>query len=83
LVALARRGPRRAWALVGGGVAALVVADVSGLSKSEVERIWQPFFPLILLSACAIAVTCGTSRRWLALQVAVAVVLQSTLRSPW
>jgi methylthioxylose transferase len=76
---LARLRDRRAWLLVGSGLAVVLLADLSGLSSAETERIWQPFMPLVLLAGAALA----PSRRWLAVQVAVAVVLQAALRSPW
>ncbi|MBB5788547.1 hypothetical protein [Jiangella mangrovi] len=76
---LARLRGRRAWLVVGSGLATVLLADLSGLSSAETERIWQPFMPLVLLAGAALA----PSRRWLALQVAVAVVLQTALRSPW
>ncbi|SDT15018.1 hypothetical protein SAMN04515669_2925 [Jiangella sp. DSM 45060] len=76
---LARLRDRRAWLVVGSGLAAVLVADLSGLSSAETERIWQPFMPLVLLAGAALA----PSRRWLIVQVAVAVVLQGALRSPW
>ncbi|MCU1343896.1 MAG: hypothetical protein JWL70_162 [Acidimicrobiia bacterium] len=77
----ALRGGGR-W-LVGGALVALLAVDISGLSKSEVERIWQPFFPLLLLAGAYVAVDERSGRRWLAAQATVAVVLQCTLRSPW
>ena len=42
LVAAALLLPRskNAWIIIGLGVASMVIADVSGLSKAEVERIW-------------------------------------------
>ncbi|WP_053206107.1 hypothetical protein [Jiangella muralis] len=76
---LARLRDQRAWLVVGSGLAAVLVADLSGLSSAETERIWQPFMPLVLLAGAALT----SSRRWLVLQVAVAVVLQAALRSPW
>ncbi|TDD69864.1 hypothetical protein E1262_11355 [Jiangella aurantiaca] len=80
---LARLRDRRAWLVVGSGLAAVLLADLSGLSSAETERIWQPFMPLVLLAGGALATSAGGARRWLALQVAVAVVLQAALRSPW
>lgn len=76
---LARLRDLRAWLVVGSGLAVVLLADLSGLSKAETERIWQPFMPLVLLAGAALS----PSRRWLAVQVAVAVVLQAALRSPW
>lgn len=76
---LARLRDPRAWLVVGSGLAVVLLADLSGLSKAETERIWQPFMPLVLLAGGALS----PSRRWLAVQVAAAVVLQAALRSPW
>ncbi len=80
---LARLRDRRAWLVVGSGLAVALLADLSGLSKAETERIWQPFLPLVLLAGGALATSRGSTRGWLAVQVAVAVVLQAALRTPW
>lgn len=82
-VGLARLRDRRAGLLVGSGLAVVLLADLSGLSSAETERIWQPFVPLVLLAGGALASSERQTRSWLALQVAVAVVLQAALRSPW
>lgn len=74
---------RRVWALVGGALVALVIADVSGLSKAEVERIWQPFYPLILLAAAGVASTRAATRGWLAGQVGLAIAIEAATHSPW
>lgn len=37
-------GSRLVW-IVGGALVAVAAADLSGLSKGEVERIWLPFAP--------------------------------------
>ena len=75
-------GPRRARAwrpalLPAAAAAAVLVADVSQLSRGEVERIWLPFVPWLALAAP------GSRRGWLAAQVAVALALQACLASPW
>lgn len=73
---------RAAWLLVGGALVGAVAADLSGLSKGEVERIWLPLVPFLVLATCA--VRGRTARRgWLGAQLAVAVVLQAWLRTPW
>lgn len=72
---------RRVWLLVGGGLVAVLLADLSGLSKAEVERIWLPFVPWVGLAAAALP------RRLvgpvLGLQVAGAVALQVVLETLW
>jgi len=82
-VALARLRDRGVWLLVGGALAAIVLADVSGMSKGEVERIWLPFAPWVLAACCALAPSERETRRWLALQVASGVAMQLLVRSPW
>jgi hypothetical protein len=80
-VALARLRPsldRTAW-LVGGALLAVVLADVSGLSKGEVERIWLPFVPWVL----AATATLGPRRGWLGLQAGAALALAAAVRTPW
>src|SRR5439155_2566808 len=51
-VAVARLRDRRVWLLVGAAQAALALADLSGLSKGEVERIWLPWAPWVLTAGC-------------------------------
>jgi hypothetical protein len=86
-VALGRLRGVRAWLLVGGALAAVVIADVSGMSKGEVERIWLPFVPWILLAGGALAGGAlaqeRAARGWLALQATSAVLLQTLVRTPW
>ena len=72
-IALGRLRDRRLWLLVGGGLAAVALADLSGMSKAEVERIWLPFLPWVLLATAAIRGT--TARRdLLVAQAACAIV---------
>jgi methylthioxylose transferase len=68
--------------LAGASLLAMAVADLSGLSKGEVERIWLPFVPFATL----VVVRLASSRRvssWLAAQAAVAIALQTLLVWPW
>lgn len=62
-------------------VATIVLADLSGMSKAEVERIWLPFVPWLLLGAGLL----GTrSRRiGLAVQVVFALLVQHLLFTGW
>ncbi|MDN3242952.1 hypothetical protein [Glycomyces tritici] len=77
--ALARLRDSRMWIVVGSCLAAVVIADLSGMSSAETERIWQPFMPFVLLAGCALP----RPRVWLALQLAVAVVLAAALHVQW
>lgn len=78
--ALARLRERKVWLLVGAALLAVAAADLSGLSKAEVERIWLPFVPWVTLAGCALA---GRTRPWLAAQLGTGLALQVLLRSPW
>ena len=67
--------------LVGAAAAAIVLADLSFMSKAEVQRIWLPFVPWLLLGTALLP------DRWrrLALggQIAFAVLLQSLFTTRW
>ncbi len=54
-VALARLRDRRLWVVVGGGLAAVGIAALSGMSKAEVERIWLPFAPFVTAAGAVLA----------------------------
>jgi len=85
-VALARLRDRAGWLLVGGALAAIAVADLSGMSKGEVERIWLPFVPWVLLAGAALGSAAGSRvgvRTWLGAQAFLALVIQTLVRSPW
>lgn len=88
-VALARLRDRRLWLLVGGGLAAALVADVSGLSEGEVERIWLPFTVWVLLAGAVLAGPAGAQARWrpvqgwLLLQAASTVTLVALVTTQW
>ncbi len=57
----------------------MLVADLSGMSKAEVERIWLPFAVWTCL-ACA---ELPHPRRWLAAQAALALLVNHLLLTVW
>ena len=88
---------RRRWAwwdgaapLVLGASLALLAADVTGLAKAEVERIFQPCFAWIAVGGDRArravrgrAPRTGWSRSRSSLQAVLAIVLATQLSSPW
>lgn len=81
LVALRRRVDRVVGLLAGGAWVAIVMADVSLMSKAEVERIWLPWMPWLLL------VTALLPDRWrrpaLASQLVTALLVQHLTNTSW
>ncbi|MGQ4489488.1 hypothetical protein ACN6LM_007302 [Streptomyces sp. SAS_281] len=59
----------------------LLAADLSGMSKAETERIWQPFM-VWLLPAAALLPDRGR-RGWLAVQAVVALAVNHLLWTGW
>ncbi len=80
LAGLATLRDRRLWLLVGATLVAVAAADLSGLSKGEVERIWLPFWPWIAIAAAALT---SRVRWWLAAQATLAIGVQTFLGTPW
>lgn len=76
-----RAAPLAASALVAAAVVAIAVADISGLSKGEVERIWLPF-AVWLTPACALLPQ-PQRRGWLAAQAALALAVNHLLLTVW
>jgi hypothetical protein len=84
IAAFGRPRDRDVWPLVAGALLAVVLADLSGMSALEVERIWLPFVAWIAIAAVAYAGDAkGTVRGWLAAQAGTGLLLQTMLRSPW
>jgi hypothetical protein len=81
LYALVRLRDAKIWWIAGAALASVLVSNLSGLSKGEVERIWLPFAPWLMVAACAIPL--GLRRRWLAAQAALALGIQLLVRTPW
>lgn len=65
--------------LVAAAFAALLIADLSGMSKAETERIWLPFATWLLASGAFLT----RPRAWLAAQAALALFLNHLLLTGW
>jgi hypothetical protein len=79
-IALTRLRDRSLALLVAGAVIAVALADLSAMSKGEVERIWLPF-ALMVIPANAVFAERARARRMLSLQLAAALALQTLLRT--
>ena len=79
LLAAPRAVPVGALLLTGAALAAVLLADLSGLSKAEVERIWLPFV-VWLAVPCALL---PRPRRWLAAQAGLALLVNHLLLTVW
>ena len=62
-------------------LAAIVIADLSMLSKAETERIWLPY--TVWLTAAPAVLSPKSQRWWLALNVVGAVALNSFILTNW
>ena len=92
---LARLRDHSMWLIVGAALVVVAIADVSGMSKGEVERIWLPFTPWLLLAGAALTSpdrsgepTRTTRVRpgatgWLLGQVTLTILVESLVRTPW
>ncbi|PIB02714.1 hypothetical protein B1C81_38025 [Streptomyces sp. HG99] len=65
--------------LVLGALLALLVADLSGMSKAETERIWLPFAMWLLAAGAFLS----RPRAWLAAQAVLALLLNHLLMTGW
>ena len=74
---------RRLWWIVGPGLAGLLLADLSGLSKAEVERIWLPFYALIAVAVADLCPTLRSTRVAMSAQLGLGLVIQAVLTTPW
>jgi hypothetical protein len=80
-VAVEDAGVRVVVWIVGAAAATVVAADLSQMSRAEVERIWLPFVPWLLVG-CALLPE-SWRRRGLVLQLVVALVVQHLLSTGW
>jgi hypothetical protein len=79
-VALTRRGrPKLLTAVLAATLLAVIVSDISGYTRGEVERIWLPYAPWLLVAAANLVPRRGI----LAAQILTALAVQSLVLSPW
>ena len=68
-------------ALAIAALATVLLADLSGMSKAEVERIWLPFVPWLLVGTALLS---DRWRRWgLGGQIGFALIVQHLLATGW
>lgn len=80
-VSVRARDERVALWLIAAGLLMVLLADLSGMSKAEVERIWLPFVPWLTLAFAF--VPRPWRRRILAAQLAWALLVQHLLYTVW
>ena len=73
---------RRLWWLSGSALAGVALADLSAMSKGEVERIWLPAVPWVLVATASIRTT-RNRRFWAVVTMGLTVLLQWKLRPAW
>jgi hypothetical protein len=76
---LAQPPAARLALLVVGALLALLVADLSGMSKAETERIWLPFAMWLIPAAAFLP----RPRAWLIAQATLALLLNHLLLTGW
>ncbi len=85
-VAFAWLRDRRMWVLLGSFLAMVSLANLSGMSKAEVERIWLPFTMFLLAGGAAFWVgsrPLRTARIAMAIQLVFTVWLQTNVQLFW
>ena len=81
LAALRRGSDRVVLLLAGAAATSIAIADLSQMSRAEVERIWLPFVPWLMLTTALLP---ERWRRWgLLLQVVWALAVQQLLYTSW
>jgi len=83
VVAFAVLRDRRVWLLAGGGVGAALLANLSGLSEGEVERIWLPFTVWALTAVAVLGGRRWSTRVWLAAQAGSAIAVTAVVGTLW
>ena len=74
-------GPQAVAVLAAAAVLMMLIADLSGLSKAETERIWLPFIAWLLPASALLPAV--DHRRWLLLQAVLALLVNHLLFTNW
>ncbi len=76
---------REARAFVLTALAAAAIGALGGFMRGEVERIWLPLFPWVVLVAAALPGRRDrpVARGWLVAQLVTAMTVQAVVDSPW
>ena len=77
----ALRAPAGLWLLPAAALVGILTADVSGLSKAEVERIWLPYAIWLLVGTAWLPER--HRRAWLVAQALTALVINHLLLTDW
>lgn len=85
VVGLASLRHRRLWWIVAAAGGALLISHLTKYTKAEVERIWLPYYPWLIVASAGVWVF---GRRWIvtttiALQALSAIILQAVLVTKW
>lgn len=76
-----RAAPLPVALLAAAGLAAVLLADLTGFSKGEVERILLPFAVWLTVATALLAT--GGRRGWLAAQAVLALLVNHLLITVW
>jgi hypothetical protein len=76
-----REHERGLGVIVAGALGAILAANLSALSKGEVERIWLPFAIWVLPAAASLAARPRLARSFLAVQAATAIGIQTLVHN--
>ncbi|MFA1543629.1 hypothetical protein [Actinomadura monticuli] len=79
-LATRERAASPAAVLACAALAGVLVLDLSGVTRGEVERIWVPFAAWLVVAA---SLRRPAARPWLAAQAATALAVQALVLSPW
>ncbi|MFG1809609.1 hypothetical protein [Streptomyces sp. NPDC049040] len=74
-------GPQAVAVLAAVALLMMLIADLSGLSKAETERIWLPFIVWLLPASALLPAV--DHRRWLLLQAVLALLVNHLLLTNW